>query len=78
MSSNSDCLLSWVVANETSRTVGPSGNGDNTNQGNPFWTSDVLALGSFASALGLSGLFFYKNSSNSTNKDLNPASNSTN
>ncbi|KAH9913697.1 uncharacterized protein BXZ73DRAFT_106876 [Epithele typhae] len=52
----------------TTRIAGPFGNGDNSNQGAPFYASDVLAFGSFAvpgsSALGLSGLFFYTDSAN--------------
>ncbi|KAH9913699.1 uncharacterized protein BXZ73DRAFT_106878 [Epithele typhae] len=48
------------------RTAGPFGNGDGTNQGKAFYTSDVLAFGSFtttngtSAAMGLSGLMVYK------------------
>ncbi|KAM5532450.1 hypothetical protein V8D89_013866 [Ganoderma adspersum] len=61
---------------EQSRTAG-----DGSNQGQPFWTSDVLALGSFAqetATLGLSGLLFFRNPSSSTNRGLTPPSNWTN
>ncbi|KAI1792321.1 hypothetical protein LXA43DRAFT_1093845 [Ganoderma leucocontextum] len=72
--------IAFVVFDTTtdeSRTVGPFGKGG---QGNPFWVSDVLALGSFAqntTQYGLSGLIFYKNptlNSNSINQGLVPAS----
>ncbi|OSD04754.1 hypothetical protein PYCCODRAFT_1465720 [Trametes coccinea BRFM310] len=47
----------------TTRTAGPYGNGNRSNQGAPFYVSDVLAFGSIAKpdepALGLCGVFFY-------------------
>ncbi|EIW53318.1 uncharacterized protein TRAVEDRAFT_23706 [Trametes versicolor FP-101664 SS1] len=58
--------LGFVVfdaAQETTRIVGPFGNGDESNHGKPFYCSDVLAFGGFAvntNHLGLSGLFFFK------------------
>ncbi|KAM5532448.1 hypothetical protein V8D89_013864 [Ganoderma adspersum] len=67
---------------EESRTAGPYGDADGAVQGQPFWASDVLALGSFgqdSSSLGLSGLVFFKNPSNeSIGTTLMPASNTTN
>ncbi|CDO69782.1 hypothetical protein BN946_scf184766.g27 [Trametes cinnabarina] len=48
----------------TTRTAGPYGNGSKSNQGTPFYVSDVMAFGSFAqpnaATVGLSGVFFYK------------------
>ncbi|PIL32642.1 hypothetical protein GSI_05346 [Ganoderma sinense ZZ0214-1] len=75
--------IAFVVFNtntEQYRTAGPFGNGDGSNQGQPFWTSDVLALGSFGQStpsLGLSGLLFFRNPSSSTNKGLMPPFNFT-
>ncbi|KAM5543975.1 hypothetical protein V8D89_002592 [Ganoderma adspersum] len=71
---NNIAFVIFDTSTEKLRTVGPFGT---SNQGQPFWESDVLALGSFAqntTHYGLSGLFFYKNPSNTTNKAITPAS----
>ncbi|KAI0688950.1 hypothetical protein C8Q76DRAFT_803399 [Earliella scabrosa] len=50
-------------ATGTLRVAGPFGNGNNSNQGTLFYSSDVMAFGGFAQDtpdLGLSGLFFVK------------------
>ncbi|KAI9062537.1 hypothetical protein FKP32DRAFT_1604047 [Trametes sanguinea] len=48
----------------TTRVAGPYGNVNKSNEGAPFYVSDVLAFGSFARAnapdIGLCGLFFYR------------------
>ncbi|KAH9926582.1 uncharacterized protein BXZ73DRAFT_102842 [Epithele typhae] len=54
------------TAKITTRTAGPFGNGDGSNQGKAFYTPDVLAFGSFtttngtSAAMGLSGLMVYR------------------
>ncbi|KAI0653863.1 hypothetical protein C8Q70DRAFT_1058977 [Cubamyces menziesii] len=53
------------TAKGTTRTVGPFGNNNNSNEGTPFYSSDVLAFGGFArwnssEPIGLQGLFFHK------------------
>ncbi|KAI0688931.1 hypothetical protein C8Q76DRAFT_698612 [Earliella scabrosa] len=58
--------LNFAIYNKatgTLRTAGPFGNGNKSNEGTLFYSSDVMAFGGFARdipALGLSGLFFVK------------------
>ncbi|KAI0635435.1 hypothetical protein C8Q77DRAFT_1255848 [Trametes polyzona] len=62
---NSIGFVIFDTAKATTRTVGPFGNGNNSNEGKAFYVSDVIAFGGFAeesanSPLLLSGLFFHK------------------
>ncbi|KAI0329341.1 hypothetical protein GY45DRAFT_1325122 [Cubamyces sp. BRFM 1775] len=62
---NSISFVIFDSAKCTTRTVGPFGNGNMSNEGTPFYSSDILAFGGFSrwnnsEPIGLQGLFFYK------------------